>query len=587
MRKKKFGKSKSIAFSISIFFIILNVISFLLLSYIISDQYTRIAVENIKDNSKLAADTLKRNIEDMRFYMNDLTLKMYADSTINEKCNLIVENNDLGETDKNISVAELKESFYDYLVSYSFIRGIGVFLEDEDRTDIYLSKTFMPNLYQLTSLYREEIQEQIIEKEGIIDCYSAGSGQGLIFARTLKDYAGMRDGERVNGTVMVLIREKYIQDLLRNAVQTPNGYAVLVNEEGTVSFASSIELVGKDIKKQMELDRENFRKRSGPIIIEEEILDLHHTLLIFTPMEDAKLWMNTFSRTLIVSMIVIIMLNLFFIWIISRLLTQPMEKLVEQIQVVGVKDINKKVEAKGYKEIENIGDNFNKMIDRIQNLITENYLISLNEKNARIEALQSQINPHFIFNTLDTINWKTMFLDVPDVTKMITCLGDMLRYTTYQYGKYVTVEQEKKQIENYIFIQKIRYDNSFTEHLEIDGDALKENIPCLIIQPLVENAIVHGLKNREADGELRIKIMISGGLLHILVRDNGIGMNREKIESVYQMNHEEMKESIGLDNVNKRLCLIYGLDSGLIITSEIDLFTEIKIDIPLKGEQYD
>lgn len=584
MKNKKLKKSKSIAFNISVFFILLNVISFLLLSYIISTQYTEIAVKNIKDHSAIAINTFKSNIEDMRFYMNDLTLKMYADTDINNKCNLLMENAYKNETEKNIAVNQMKESFYDYLVSYSFIRGIGIFLEDDNKTDVYLTKTFIPNMYQITSKYREEIQEQILEKEGKIDCYSTGSGHGLIFARTLKDYAGIREKERVNGTVMVLIREKYLQDMLSNAVQSPNGYAVLVDKDRKISYASDVQLIGKNIEEQIGLPLKNQGRRMGPIIVEEEIADLHQTLLIFTPLKDAKLWMKAFSKTLILSIITISFLNLIFIYIISRLLTQPMENLVQQIQKIGVKDIEQRVEARGYKEIENIGDDFNKMIDRIQALIHDNYLISLNEKNARIEALQSQINPHFIFNTLDTINWKTMFLNIPDVTKMITCLGDMLRYTTYQYGKDVTVEQEVRQIENYIYIQKIRYDNSFSEELNVEENTLDNSIPCLIIQPLVENAIVHGLKNRESCGNLRIQIFKTERFLHISVRDNGTGMERETIEKVFQESCGEVKESIGLGNVNKRLCLIYGLEQGLKIISALGEFTEICMDIPLEDE---
>lgn len=580
MYGRKVKKSRSIAFSISFFFILLNVISFLLLSYIINNQYNKIAVRNIQDNSTIAADTFKRNIEDMRFYMNDLTLKMYVDNGINEKCNQIVENRYRGETEKNILVTEIKESFYDYVVSYSFISGIGIFLEDSENTDIYLTRNFLPNLYQIATAYRKDIQDEVIGREGRIDCYNTGGGHGLIFARTIKDYSGVMQRERVNGTVMVLIR-----DLLQNTVQTSGGFAVLTDEEGKITYASDSRLVGMDIKGQLGTAGNGHGRRREPIVVDEEISDVHQRLLIITPMEDARLTMDTFSRTLVWSFVIIIALNLFFIWIISRLLTQPMENLVGQIQEVGVDEINRKVDAKGYREIENIGDNFNRMIDRIQNLINDNYLISLNEKNARIEALQSQINPHFIFNTLDTINWKTMFLDIPDVTRMITCLGDMLRYTTYQYGKDVTVKQEVGQIENYIYIQKIRYDYSFTESMEIDENTLAVNIPCLIIQPLVENAIVHGLKNREENGELRIQIHKSEGFLHISVRDNGIGMDAETITKVYQDSEDEIKESIGLNNVNKRLCLIYGLDQGMEIVSEVGAFTEIAMCIPLRNEQ--
>ena len=257
-----------------------------------------------------------------------------------------------------------------------------------------------------------------------------------------------------------------------------------------------------------------------------------------------------------------------------------MHTFVDQIQDIGITDIARKVDASGYSEIENIAEDFNHMLTRIQNLVNENYVISLNEKNARIEALQSQINPHFIFNTLDTINWKVMFLDMPEVTNMITCLGDMLRYTTYQYGKYVTASQEILQIKNYLYIQEIRYDHSFEAFYDVEEEALKQVIPCLIIQPLVENAVVHGLKDKK-DGVLVIKLRIEENMLKIMVFDNGNGMEQQKIREVYQSTEGTIKESIGLSNVNKRICLTYSVEKGLEIKSRVGHYTRIEILIPI------
>ena len=198
--------------------------------------------------------------------------------------------------------------------------------------------------------------------------------------------------------------------------------------------------------------------------------------------------------------------------------------------------------------------------------------------------MQSQINPHFIFNTLETINWKVMFLDVPEVSNMISYLGNILRYTTYQYGKYVSVKQEMAQIENYLYIQEIRYDHSFDTRILMDEDAGKTIIPCLLIQPLVENAVVHGLRNKK-DGVLMIRARIRKDNLEITVLDNGCGMDAAIIQNILKKPDEMIGESIGLANVNQRLCLTYNLEQGLYIKSRKGHYTRMDIVIPLtQGE---
>lgn len=574
MKKKR---SKSIAFSISIFFISLNVVSFLLFFYLINSQYFKIAKSNILENNRIAAENINKNFDDIRFYLNDLTLKMYSDANLNGICSRIYR----GEFENNVqrqSLAFEAESLcYDYLLSYNFIHSVGIFLEDSAKTDIYLIKNYSSTTYQVHRAYREQAQEQVIRNKGVIKCYDVGKEHSIIFARTIKDFKNVLKDDQITGTVMVMIRGQYIRDILKNAVTTPGSYAMLVNGDGEVTYATRDDLNGQLLS---EVVKEDSDGGTLPQILEREIESLEQKLVIVTPVQDISLSISSFKNTLIEFLIILVILNLILVLLISKKLTKPMHNFVDQIQDIGITDIARKVDASGYSEIENIAEDFNHMLTRIQNLVNENYVISLNEKNARIEALQSQINPHFIFNTLDTINWKVMFLDMPEVTNMITCLGDMLRYTTYQYGKYVTASQEILQIKNYLYIQEIRYDHSFEAFYDVEEEALKQVIPCLIIQPLVENAVVHGLKDKK-DGVLVIKLRIEENMLKIMVFDNGNGMEQQKIREVYQSTEGTIKESIGLSNVNKRICLTYSVEKGLEIKSRVGHYTRIEILIPI------
>lgn len=574
MKKKR---SKSIAFSISIFFISLNVVSFLLFFYLINSQYFKIAKSNILENNRIAAENINKNFDDVRFYLNDLTLKMYSDANLNDICSRIFRGEFENNAQRQSLAFEAESLCYDYLLSYNFIHSVGIFLEDSAKTDIYLIKNYSSTTYQVHRAYREQAQEQVIRNKGAIKCYDVGKEHSIIFARTIKDFKNVLKDDQITGTVMVMIRGQYIRDILKNAVTTPGSYAMLVNGDGEVTYATRDDLNGQLLSKVVKEDSDG---GTSPQMLEREIESLEQRLVIVTPVQDISLSISSFKNTLIEFLIILVILNLILVLLISKKLTKPMHNFVDQIQDIGITDIARKVDASGYSEIENIAEDFNHMLTRIQNLVNENYVISLNEKNARIEALQSQINPHFIFNTLDTINWKVMFLDMPEVTNMITCLGDMLRYTTYQYGKYVTASQEILQIKNYLYIQEIRYDHSFEAFYDVEEEALKQVIPCLIIQPLVENAVVHGLKDKK-DGVLVIKLRIEENMLKIMVFDNGNGMEQQKIREVYQSTEGTIKESIGLSNVNKRICLTYSVEKGLEIKSRVGHYTRIEILIPI------
>lgn len=574
MKKKR---SKSIAFSISIFFICLNVVSFLLFFYLINSQYFKIAKSNILENNRIAAENINKNFDDVRFYLNDLTLKMYSDANLNDICSRIFRGEFENNAQRQSLAFEAESLCYDYLLSYNFIHSVGIFLEDSAKTDIYLIKNYSSTTYQVHRAYREQAQEQVIRNKGAIKCYDVGKEHSIIFARTIKDFKNVLKDDQITGTVMVMIRGQYIRDILKNAVTTPGSYAMLVNGDGEVTYATRDDLNGQLLS---EVVKEVSDGGTSPQMLEREIESLEQKLVIVTPVQDISLSISSFKNTLIEFLIILVILNLILVLLISKKLTKPMHNFVDQIQDIGITDIARKVDASGYSEIENIAEDFNHMLTRIQNLVNENYVISLNEKNARIEALQSQINPHFIFNTLDTINWKVMFLDMPEVTNMITCLGDMLRYTTYQYGKYVTASQEILQIKNYLYIQEIRYDHSFEAFYDVEEEALKQVIPCLIIQPLVENAVVHGLKDKK-DGVLVIKLRIEENMLKIMVFDNGNGMEQQKIREVYQSTEGTIKESIGLSNVNKRICLTYSVEKGLEIKSRVGHYTRIEILIPI------
>jgi two-component system sensor histidine kinase YesM len=576
-------RSKSITFNISLFFVLLNMISFVILFYLFNIQYKRINVENIIKTNQVMCQRVQSYFDDLFFNMNNLTLNMYSDQEINELCNKIMKNQYNSDLERMTIVSHIENICYEYLSAYPFIQNIGIFLDDNKKTDIYLHASYFPNIYRFLNDFRTKCYDYVVKQDGVLCSLDIGETHHLSFARTILDYSSVFYDVRLNGVVSVTVHKQYVDQILRNAVATPNSQAFIVNKDGVISHSVQEKLVGTMNEKY---NKENKLRitADNPLVIKTYIKAIDQYLVLVTPLEDVILHGAAFTNTQLVFAVLVAILNFILVNIISKLLARPMQNFVLQINKIGNTNVLDHIDVRGYKEIEEIANNFNDMINRIENLINENYITKINEKNARIASLQSQINPHFIFNTLDILNWKTMFLDVPEVTEIISCLGDIFRYTTYNYGSYVKVEQEIMQIKNYLYIQSISCNHSFQEYIIVDEKVGDKLIPCLSIQPIVENAVIHGLKPSEKPGVLVVKVKLVDNVIKIMVFDNGKGMDDDIIKSLQKTEDCLYQESIGLQNVNNRIKLIYGDEYGIKIKSKKNIYTKVFVEMPVRGE---
>lgn len=206
---------------------------------------------------------------------------------------------------------------------------------------------------------------------------------------------------------------------------------------------------------------------------------------------------------------------------------------------------------------------------------------------SQLMALQSQINPHFLFNTLETLNWETIALTgrPNQVTRIIDNLSEILRYSLTDPEESVTLDTEISSLEHYLQIQKYRYEDKFDVVLDYDSAVLHWKVMKLMLQPIVENSIYHGIKEKEGPGRIKIKIRQSGPYLDIAIVDNGLGMSREVLQLIRSnLNKEEgYSQHIGLLNTNKRLVLAYGETSRITIRSKEGWGTAIYFKVPARA----
>lgn len=275
---------------------------------------------------------------------------------------------------------------------------------------------------------------------------------------------------------------------------------------------------------------------------------------------------------------------LFFIFslIFFKQIIIPIKNLIVTMRKVEKGDFNQTVMVKGRNELFHLGHAFNKMLVEIQSLMNERDLKEKEKIKFEIEALQSQINPHFLFNTLNSIRLMAIVAKSENVKNMLEAFIKLLSNTHKDAHNMITIEEEMENLNQYIFIMKYRYGNRFTASIEIQDEIKECMILKLLIQPIVENAILHGMSDLDRPGKIEIKAWAKENLVFISVWDNGNGMNEEQIEELLSMpsNNEKGFTGIGIQNVDRRIKLNYGEKYGIMIDAEEDHYTEIKVMIP-------
>lgn len=268
---------------------------------------------------------------------------------------------------------------------------------------------------------------------------------------------------------------------------------------------------------------------------------------------------------------------------INKTVVMPIQKLSSSMRNWAENVIFNKNKKYDIYEIDTLYDDFENMTQKVTDLINKNYKAMLVQRESELKMLQSQINPHFIFNTLEAINSFALIYDATEINEITMAFSELIEQSIgYTSDKEHTFAQEIHLIDCYLTIIRIRYGNKILISKDIDDGILKISMPALILQPIVENSVIHGIKPSDKKFEIKISAHKIGNDLIIKIRDNGTGIEKNKIDKLNQLFMTEKnstEKSIGLINVNKRLKLLYGDNYHLKISSEVNEFTEVELKI--------
>ena len=269
--------------------------------------------------------------------------------------------------------------------------------------------------------------------------------------------------------------------------------------------------------------------------------------------------------------------------LISRSIMRPLEKLMWTIQRIKRGDIALRAEVVSRDEIGELGKNFNEMLDQVEELKDKEYQAKQLVAQAEYKALQAQINPHFLYNTLDTMSSIAELRNCAEVSRLSQSLSNIFRYSLNMKEPLSTVGRELTHLKNYIYVMSVRMQNQIQYEFEVDESAQHNEIPRISLQPLVENAINHGLKNKRGEKKIWIRVSVHGAEMHVCVEDNGVGMDASEMNKSLEKNeisYVERGNSIGLHNINARLKLLYGKQYGLRVESRRGEGTCIYMNLP-------
>lgn len=613
-------KKNSIKSKFFIMFFIMSLVFGVLIYNLLYKTYhnaTVIQVENICDNYKTAVrSVLSSFINEIHSFTkvvnNDTELisileECYSsEAPITDEMQIEIENILKKHIKSNNSITSLRlyvdNEFGNYQTKnfYATDSSSKVISEDYMGRSKWYNKAyagegklfFRPTYKKLFSLPEVLIDDKVYD-------YSENI---MSFFKVLKNSYGKQ-----LAVISVDIDETTFYNMLQNISLPYNTKSYIIDPDGTVITSNNRSTIGKNFYAELPFvpksEMTPFNRIVSANVIDEYIYrqDTFYyedwKIITMTPMKNLFIDMNMFNKLITSFLIYFIIIGLLISLVMTRLFSQPINNLIQSINAVKSGDLSSRIDTSKTKYIEvvEVQTSFNEMLDSLQRLLKENYEIRIREKEAQIKSLEAQINPHFLYNTLDTINWKVYMLGGEDISKLITSLSKILRYSISNKIKIVTLQEEIDQIKNYLFIQETRYEGRIKVYFNLDEDTLNLKVHKFLLQPLVENAIVHGLENKEKDGVIRISSYTSDNKLIVEIYDNGEGISQQKIKKIFEQDSEMhsnlnagMKNHIGINNVHNRLQFYYGPEYCVKIESVEHKYTKIFVQFPIchDGEEF-
>lgn len=448
-----------------------------------------------------------------------------------------------------------------------------------------------------TDIYQETInsKNKMVWKQmpkGQSDVYLMSRDDKIVLCREIFDLTQ----KKTLGYIVIGVSQEKFQELCRNMVQDEDECVMILDQNG--GELSHVGTIDKDVENYLKSEsfiKQDYQRRMTYFtykdydIICRQVNENASIICKIMPRYRFRMQiLDSINMPLTLLLGVLISL-LPLLLIISNIVTKPLHKVSDAIRKFSAGDFEQQLEVETNDEVGEVARCFNKMVGDIRTLINENYVITLQEKESELAALQAQINPHFLYNTLDSLYWQATEAENEEIAESILALSQLFRLVLSQGKSEVPVGQEIELISRYLQIQKMRFSKRLKYEIKVDDEIMKERIPKLILQPFVENAIVHGFENVSTPCFLKVSGYLDNKKMRFEIQDTGIGMRQDQINALWEEESAQYaKQRIGryaIKNIKERLLLKYHDEFQLEIQSHVGKGTTVILIVPCEEEK--
>ncbi len=565
----------SIWFKIFLVFVMFLSVSSLVLFFLFSVRFKKVyrqqAVCYMEDMESLATE----NVSDLLKQIDQLSVSVLVDQSVQDNLSYINT-----ETKKDSAEDDASRFYKQKDAISSQLRGrvfnvdgvVSLRIYSLSGTEIFIGTTNREYLeYSLTPA-------EIYRANGAALWEMTGEKHYICMCRAILDTTTMLP----KGYMVIVCRNEYFSQRIATLPRAYAGRIYLLDEARQIVASSDAGTLGMICSEPDDSLKRIEDPSSGEYSYYNAGRKLDNGWQLITTVSIEVLWRAMFVNVMEMAVILSAVLTVSFIFIMVaiRKLVLPIRELLQSMQSFGEGNLSVRAAYQSRDEIGQITGAYNRMAENIQNLLEQVYSLELANKESEIEFLKMQINPHFLYNTLDTISWFGFTNGCEEVSDLAVSLAKLLR-SSIKNDDMITVRDEVQTVQDYLQIQRYRFEDRFTVNYDISETANICYMPNFLLQPLIENSIMHGLEDQMKKGILTIRIY-RREWLYFLISDNGKGMNPEQIRLLMaQCKDMKSRTAIGLKNVYRRLQLLYGKDCCFSIESAPDQGTQISFRIPV------
>ena len=404
-----------------------------------------------------------------------------------------------------------------------------------------------------------------------------------------------RAGAIESGVLLVDMNFGGIEQICKNVDLGESGYLYLIDGDGEIIYHPRQQLIYASLLRENNRAAAGYedgihREKFGGETRQVTVKTVGYTGWKLVGVVPAESLASNHIQLRLFGIFVVLFFIFFLVFVnlgVSERIAVPIKALEQSVKELEAGSETVDIAIGGPYEVQHLGNSIRSMVSTMRQLMDDIIRQEESKRKSELDVLQSQINPHFLYNTLDSIVWMIENNRYDDAIVMVTSLARLFRISLSRGRTLITVGEELEHARHYMTIQKMRFKNKFTSEIRADGEALGCETVKLVVQPIVENAIYHGMEYADGDGEILVWAHIEGEDLYIDVTDNGPGMRQEQVDRLLREDGGPAAPSrggsgIGLRNVHQRIQLTYGKPYGLEIESEPDEGTTIRIHLPVR-----